>query len=48
MILVEREENFMKIKDAIGDVQHFDILENFPFSSDTKRMGIIVRNKNTD
>ena len=47
MTLEEREDNFIKIKDADGFVQEYEILENFPFSSETKRMGIIVRNKDT-
>ena len=34
--------------DTNGQVQKFDILENFPFSSETKRMGIIVKNKETN
>ena len=45
MILEEREENFVKIRDTNGHVQEFEILENFPFSSETKRMGIVIRNK---
>ena len=47
MILEEREENFVKIRDTNGHVQESEILENFPFSSETKRMGIVVRNKET-
>lgn len=47
MILEEREEHCVKIRDTNGHVQEFEILENFPFSSDTKRMGIVVRNKET-
>jgi phospholipid-translocating ATPase len=43
MVLLERDESSIKIKNAIGDEQEFEILENFPFSSETKRMGIIVR-----
>jgi phospholipid-translocating ATPase len=48
MILEEREENFIQIMDTNGQVQKFEILENFPFSSETKRMGIIVKNKETN
>ena len=48
MILEEREENFIQIMDTNGQVQKFEILENFPFSSETKRMGIIVKNKDTN
>lgn len=31
-----------------GQLLEYEILYNFPFNSDTKRMGIIVRDKNTD
>ena len=48
MILEEREENFIQIMDTNGQVQKYEILENFPFSSETKRMGIIVKNKETN
>lgn len=47
MILEDREELYVKIKDS-NDVEHeYDILDNFPFSSETKRMGIIVKNRLT-
>jgi magnesium-transporting ATPase (P-type) len=42
MQLVMREENYVKIENAAGDVEEYDILGNFPFSSETKRMGIIL------
>ena len=47
MILEEREELFVKIRDTNGHAHEYEILENFPFSSETKRMGIVVRNKET-
>ena len=47
MILEEREELFVKIRDTNGHVQEYEILENFSFSSETKRMGIVIRNKST-
>ena len=31
-----------------GVDEQYDILANFPFSSETKRMGIIVRHRATD
>jgi phospholipid-translocating ATPase len=34
--------------DSTGDVLHYDVLNIFPFTSETKRMGIIVRNRQTD
>ena len=48
MILEEREDRYIKIRDTNGQIQEYQILENFPFSSETKRMGIIVRNKETN
>ena len=47
MILQERGELNIKIKDSNETEHYYDILENFPFSSDTKRMGIIVKEKAT-
>lgn len=43
MILEERDDRLVKIRDTNGHVQEYEILENFPFSSETKRMGIVVR-----
>jgi phospholipid-translocating ATPase len=33
MQLLEREENYMKIENAAGNIEEYDILANFPFSS---------------
>lgn len=35
----------MKIENAVGVTEEYDILANFPFSSATKRMGIILKHK---
>jgi phospholipid-translocating ATPase len=43
MSLLEREELQMKIKNAAGQEEEYEILANFPFSSETKRMGIILK-----
>lgn len=43
MNLVTREEQYIQIQNANKDYEEYDILANFPFSSETKRMGIIVR-----
>ena len=45
MVLTHRTDKNIQLKDAADNVEDFDILANFPFSSDTKRMGIILRNK---
>lgn len=33
----------MVVTNAAGNKEEYDILENFPFSSETKRMGILLR-----
>jgi len=45
MILEARDDRLVRIRDTNGHVQEYEILENFPFSSETKRMGIIIRNQ---
>lgn len=35
------------IKNAAGDEEKYLVLANFPFSSDTKRMGIILKHEKT-
>ena len=45
MRLVHRTDSEIKIKDSSDDFEEFEILANFPFSSDTKRMGIVLKNK---
>lgn len=47
MMLDEREELWVRIRDTNGNQHHYEILQNFPFSSESKRMGIIVRNTAT-
>lgn len=48
MTLDEREETFIKLTNPYGESTEYDVLENFPFSSETKRMGIIMRNRQTN
>ena len=45
MRLIYRTDKEIKIKNISGKIEEYDILANFPFSSDTKRMGIILQNK---
>ncbi|KAI8055596.1 phospholipid-translocating P-type ATPase [Gilbertella persicaria] len=48
LTLVGRDVNTIQLRvDATGDILYYDILNIFPFSSETKRMGIIVRNRQT-
>ena len=48
MVLNYRDQVLMKITNPAGMEETYDILENFPFSSESKRMGIILRNRNTN
>ena len=45
MKLFHRTDKEIKIKDSADNVEEFEVLANFPFSSDTKRMGIVLKNK---
>ena len=45
MRLVGRSDKEIIIKDPADNLEEFEVLANFPFSSDTKRMGIILKNK---
>jgi phospholipid-translocating ATPase len=45
MTLVARDMTSMTIKSPSGRLEEFEILNVFPFTSETKRMGIIVRDK---
>ena len=45
MTLVFRNDKEIKIKNANNVIEEYEVLANFPFSSDTKRMGILLRNK---
>lgn len=45
MKLIERDQNITEIENAVGKKERYTILANFPFSSDTKRMGIVLKNE---
>ena len=45
MKLIYRTDKEIKIKNTSGTIEEYTILANFPFSSETKRMGIILKNK---
>ena len=45
MRLIGRTDRETKIKDSADNIEEFEVLANFPFSSDTKRMGIVLKNK---
>lgn len=45
MRLENRSDDHIQIKEPTGKILNYEILNNFPFSSETKRMGIIVKNQ---
>ena len=47
MRLIERDQNTIVIENAAKQMENYEILANFPFSSDTKRMGIIIKHKSS-
>lgn len=46
--LASRDRTSMSLRTAAGQTLNFDVLEIFPFTSESKRMGIIVRDRQTD
>jgi len=48
MRLLKRDQTSMAIRNSAGVEENYEILANFPFSSETKRMGIILRNLETN
>lgn len=47
MMLLYRDETFIKLQNPNGDIEEYDILQNFPFKSETKRMGIVIKHRQT-
>lgn len=45
--MIERDYNLIVIKNAAEVEERYEILANFPFSSDTKRMGIVLKHLET-
>lgn len=48
MRLTYRDDEKIQLTNNAGYQENYDILAIFPFSSDTKRMGIVLRNKDTN
>ena len=48
LALVERDLTSLCLETPEGHRLHYDILQIFPFTSETKRMGIIVRVSDPD
>lgn len=47
LALVKRDLNFMQLKAPNGKILNYIILQIFPFTSETKRMGIIVKEESS-
>ena len=45
--LMERDQHLIHITNAAGNPERYEVLANFPFSSETNRMGIIFRHQET-
>ena len=45
--LIERDRTQVVIKNADNILENYEVLANFPFSSETKKMSILVRHKET-
>ena len=48
LTLVERSLTNIKLKTPLGDIISYTVLQIFPFTSETKRMGIILRDDLTN
>lgn len=48
MKLIQRNNEYMKIENPSNKIEEYSILANFPFSSETKRMGILLRHMATN
>lgn len=46
-LLHDRDKTHIHIRTPNNTLEKYEILANFPFSSDTKRMGIVVRSLET-
>jgi phospholipid-translocating ATPase len=46
--LIERTENNIRIQNPLGHNDDYEVLDVFPFTSESKRMGVIVRKKGTN
>jgi phospholipid-translocating ATPase len=47
-VMEKREKEYIEVSNPCGLQEHYDIIANFPFSSETKRRGIIVRHTSTN
>ena len=47
MTLYYRDRESIHVKNVLGDIMEYEVLHIFPFTSETKRMGIVIRDKVT-
>ena len=47
MKLLERERTYCTMQDIMGNIEEFEILRSFPFTSESKKMGCLLKSKNT-
>jgi phospholipid-translocating ATPase len=45
MRLLERDRQSVTIKNALGNSETYEVLALFPFSSETKKMSMLVKHK---
>jgi len=47
MELIERDRTFVQLQNCNGNYENFEIIANFPFSSQSKKMSVIVKQRET-
>jgi phospholipid-translocating ATPase len=47
MSLVERDRLYCFLRNAEGKVEEYDVLASFPFTSESKKMGILLKSRAT-
>jgi magnesium-transporting ATPase (P-type) len=45
--LVQRDKEFVQIKNTLGFVENYDILADFPFKSNQRKQSILLKNRET-
>ena len=46
--MTERDQHIIQIINAAGNIERYEVLANFPFSSESKRMGIVLKHHETN
>ena len=47
MSLVERDRLYCILRNASGKLEEYDVLASFPFTSESKKMGILLKSRDT-